>query len=232
MLAVLLFCPREHLEPGIAHVLLRPVPPSPHARHRQRCQPPQLPLGHPHPTLYATIQSTMPSTQPVCVEGNNRLPLLPHSPGVGERDGTGEGHFEGRLPLSILRLHLDLPGRRHELLPCPLPSREVSGGPSSMRTGTGTAARRGSSWGGGRRGRPWPPSSARGLRQPQRLRQGVQGCGNGRSGVAGVALGELGGTSRGSGISVPGRAETLAGVRGRGRTGIGQLAVPLLLRMK
>ena len=67
----------------------------------------------------------MPSTQPVCVEGNNRLPLLLPSPGVGERDGTREGHFEGRLLRPILRLDLDLPGRRHEPLPCPLLSREV-----------------------------------------------------------------------------------------------------------
>ena len=32
----------------------------------------------------------------------------------------------GRLPRPILRLHLDLPGRCHELLSCPLPSREVA----------------------------------------------------------------------------------------------------------
>ena len=35
-----------------------------------------------------------------------------------------------------------------------------------------------------------------------------------------------------SGTSVPGWVESLAGVCGRGRTGIGQQAVPLLLRMK
>ena len=209
---------------------------SPHPltpRQRQRCPLPQLPLRHPRPTLHATIHSPMPSTQPVCVEGNNRLPLLPPSPGVGERDGTGEGNFEGRLLRPILRLHLD-----HELLPCPLPSREVE-----LPCERGLGPQHGEGGDGGEVG---------GVGRGPRPHHGVcddhegwgrgygGGCGNGRRGVCGGGCGGGAGRTRGHveghlvarlcrSNSVPGRAESLVGVHGR--TGIGQPAVPLLLRM-
>ena len=93
--------------------------------------------------------------------------------------------------------------------------------------------------GGVRRG----PVPGTGLRRPQGLRREVQGglqewpperlrgwC---RPNSLDHIEGHVADCARlCSGISAHRRAEPLAGVRGRGRTGIGQPAVPLLLRRK